>query len=108
MRADQADAVVGGDVLQAALPALVSCTQALGEPRYPSLKGIMAARSKTITTIGLADLDLDQTTVGGAVATTRLTDSRKPEARSATRVIRAPADVAARQVLDFLVERRLI
>ena len=33
------------------MPALISGTQALGEPRYPSLKGIMAARSKEITTM---------------------------------------------------------
>ena len=50
-------------------PALVSCTQALGEPRYPSLKGIMAARSKEIATRSLADLGVDPATVGGAVAT---------------------------------------
>ena len=48
-----------------------SCTQALGEPRYPSLKGIMAARSKEIAVRSLADLGLDPATVGGAVATTR-------------------------------------
>ena len=40
----------GYDVLEAPMPALVVATQALGEPRYPSLKGIMAARSKTIAT----------------------------------------------------------
>ncbi len=38
----------GYDVLEAPLPAVISCTQALGEPRYPSLKGIMGARSKEI------------------------------------------------------------
>ena len=41
------------------MPALVVCTQALGEPRYPSLKGIMAARSKTIETRGRADLAVE-------------------------------------------------
>ena len=40
----------GYDLLEAPMPALISCTQALGEPRYPSLKGIMAARSKEIAT----------------------------------------------------------
>ena len=45
------------------MPALISGTQALGEPRYPSLKGIMAARSKEITTIGLSDLGIDPATV---------------------------------------------
>ena len=38
----------GYDVLEAPLPALVVCTQALGEPRYPSLKGIMAAKKKPL------------------------------------------------------------
>ena len=98
----------GYDVLEAGMPALISCTQALGEPRYPSLKGIMAARAKTIVTMSLADLDLDPASVGGAVATTRVTDSQKPEARAATRMVREPAGVAAQQIVDFLVERRLI
>ncbi len=90
------------------MPALISGTQALGEPRYPSLKGIMAARSKEITTISLADLGIDPATVGLAAATSRVVDSRAPEARAATRVIREPAADAARQVVDFLAERRLI
>jgi len=68
----------------------------------------MAARAKTIVTISLADLDLDPAGVGGSVATTRVTDSHKPEARAATRMVREPAGVAAQQIVDFLVERRLI
>ncbi|MDQ3129008.1 MAG: electron transfer flavoprotein subunit beta/FixA family protein, partial [Chloroflexota bacterium] len=40
----------GYEVLEAPMPALIVATQALGEPRYPSLKGIMAARSKTLET----------------------------------------------------------
>ena len=49
----------GYDLLEAPMPAVIACTQALGEPRYPSLKGIMAARAKEITTRSLADLGLD-------------------------------------------------
>jgi electron transfer flavoprotein beta subunit len=98
----------GYDVLEAPMPALISCTQALGEPRYPSLKGIMAARAKEITTVSLADVGLDAGSVGGAVATTRVTGSQAPEARAETRVIREPADEAARLVVEFLAERRLI
>ena len=67
------------------MPALISCTQALGEPRYPSLKGIMAARSKEIATRSLADLGIDPATVGGAVATTTVLDSRIPPARGGHR-----------------------
>jgi electron transfer flavoprotein beta subunit len=98
----------GYDLLEAPLPALVVATQALGEPRYPSLRGIMAARSKSIETWSLADLGIDPATVGGAVATTRVLRAGSPPARAATRVIREPAPVAAAQLVDFLVERRLI
>ena len=98
----------GYDVLEAPMPALISCTQALGEPRYPSLKGIMAARSRTIETRALGDVGVDPGTVGTAGAATAVVDSRAPEARGATRVIREAADEAARQVVAFLVERRLV
>lgn len=98
----------GYDVLEAPMPALISCTQALGEPRYPSLKGIMAARSRTIETRGLSDLGLEPATVGGSAATNAVVDSRQPEARGATRVVREGPDEAARQVVAFLAERRLI
>ena len=92
-------------MLEAPLPALVMGTQALGEPRYPTLRGIMGARSKTIVTWSLEDLGLDPATIGGSAATNRVLSARAPESRGATRVIREPAAVAAAQVVDFLVER---
>jgi electron transfer flavoprotein beta subunit len=98
----------GYDVLEAPMPALISGTQALGEPRYPSLKGIMAARSKEITTLTLADLGIEPESVGVKGATTKVVDSRKPEPRGATRVVRDEPEEAARQVVALLVERRLI
>ena len=98
----------GYDVLEAPMPALISGTQALGEPRYPSLKGIMAARSKEITTLTLADLGLEPDTVGLKGASTKVVDSRKPEPRGATKVVRDEPDEAARQVVALLAERRLI
>jgi electron transfer flavoprotein beta subunit len=98
----------GYDVIESAMPALVVATQALGEPRYPTLKGIMAARSKEIATRSLADLDLAGVAVGGAVATSRVTGSQKPPARGATRVVKAPAAEAAKAVVDFLVERKIV
>ncbi len=99
---------VGYDVLEAPMPALIGCTQVLGEPRYPSLKGIMAARSKELATVALSDLDLGGHAVGGAVATTHVVDSRPPAARGETRVVRAAAPEAAAAIVDFLVERRVI
>jgi len=99
---------VGYDVLEAPMPALISGTQALGEPRYPSLKGIMAARSKEIATLSLADLGIAPASVGSAGALTKVVQARKPPARAATRVIRDSPDEAARQLVAFLAERRII
>jgi electron transfer flavoprotein beta subunit len=98
----------GFDVLEAPMPALIVCTQALGEPRYPSLKGIMAARSKEITTRALSDIGVDGTTVGGTVATTKVLGSTAPPPRAATRVVRGAPDEAARELVAFLAERRII
>jgi electron transfer flavoprotein beta subunit len=98
----------GYDLVEAGLPALISCTQALGEPRYPSLKGIMAARSKEIATWSLTDLGIDPATVGGPVSRTRVVRSEPPPSRGATVVVREPADVAAARVVEFLAARRLV
>ncbi|MEA2518283.1 MAG: electron transfer flavoprotein beta subunit [Chloroflexota bacterium] len=110
----------GYEILEASMPALVVATQALGEPRYPSLKGIMAARSKTLETRALGDVALgvaaegvaaagdSARAVGGAGATSTVLGSEAPPPRAATRVIREPADEAARQVVAFLAERRII
>ena len=98
----------GYDLLEAPMPALISCTQALGEPRYPSLKGIMGARSKEIVSRSLADLGLDPATVGGAVATTAVLGTSSPAARGATEIVRGtPAEGAAR-IVELLAARRLI
>jgi electron transfer flavoprotein beta subunit len=98
----------GFDVLEAPMPALIVGTQLLGEPRYPSLKGIMAARSKEVVTKSLADLGLDGGSVGGAVARTRVTGQEKPPAREATQVVRGTPEEGAKAIADLLAARRLI
>ena len=98
----------GYDLLEAPMPALIVCTQVLGEPRYPSLKGIMAARSKEIAAKSLADLGLELASVGGAVASTTIVDSRKPPARGATKVVRGSAEEGAHEIVALLEARRLI
>ncbi len=99
----------GHDVLEAALPAVVSGTQLLGEPRYPTLRGIMGARSKEIAVRTLAEIGLADDVVGGAHATTTLLDARPPASRGATRVVRgADPAAAAAVIVDFLAQRRAI
>jgi len=98
----------GFDVLEAAMPALIVGTQLLGEPRYPSLKGIMAARSKEVVTRSLADLGLDPAAVGGGAARTNVTGQHKPPARGATQVVRGSAEEGATAIVELLAARRLI
>ena len=91
----------GHDVVEAPLPALVGCTQALGEPRYPTLRGIMSARQKPIRVLSLADLDLGGIPVGGAAATSRVTSVTTPPGRAAARVVRGSASDGAREAVAF-------
>ena len=49
----------GYDIIETALPAVVAVSDAINEPRYPSLKGIMGAKKKPSETVSLADLGLD-------------------------------------------------
>ena len=98
----------GYDVLDAPMPALISCPQALGEPRYPSLTGIMGARSKEIASRSLADLGLDAAAVGGAVAATTLLESRTPPPRGETEVVRGTPVEGAARIVELLAARRLI
>lgn len=97
----------GYDLVEAPMPAVISCTQALGTPRYPSLKGIMAARSRPVATLSLADLEGDLLPPDGAWPS-RVLEARPPAARAAGRTVSgAPGDVA-REIADFLADRRLI
>jgi electron transfer flavoprotein beta subunit len=99
----------GYDVVEAPMPAVVSCTQALGAPRYPSLKGIMAARSREIATRSLADLgDAAAGVPAGGPWATEVVHAEKPPARAAGRLVQGPPDEAAREIATFLADRRII
>jgi len=60
--------------VEASLPAIVSTWDTINEPRYPSFKGIMAAKKKPVVTLSLADLGVDPSSVGLAAATTQVLD----------------------------------
>jgi electron transfer flavoprotein beta subunit len=98
----------GFETLEASTPALIGATQALGAPRYPTLKGIMGARSKEVAQKTLADLGLGPSSAGTAAAGTRVTDLRQPPPRGETRIVRGPAADAAKEVVDFLAARGLV
>jgi electron transfer flavoprotein beta subunit len=98
----------GYDVLESALPAVVMGTQLLGAPRYPSLRGIMQARSKPVDNWSLAELGVEGSSVGAVSSTTKTIDSAKPPERAGATFVRESPDVAAAQIVDFLTTRRLI
>lgn len=97
----------GYDVLEASMPALVMGTQVLGEPRYPSLRGIMQARTKETISWSLADLGLDPSGVGAAAAGTRVLSAATPPPRAGATIVRGEPDAAVAQVVAFLAARGL-
>ena len=98
----------GFDWVEAPLPVVASVTDQVGEPRYASLKGIMAAKRKPMETWTLADLGLSADDLRGA-ALTRVTDARPPEAKPPTeRIENLPAAEAAAKIADWLAARKLI
>lgn len=98
----------GYDVLEAPTPALVMGTQLLGAPRYPSLRGIMQARSKPIEARSLSDLGVEASSVGSSAAWTKTIDASKPAERDSATFVRESPDVAVGQIVEFLSSRRLI
>ncbi|WP_412540332.1 electron transfer flavoprotein subunit beta/FixA family protein [Longispora sp. K20-0274] len=72
----------GYEVVQATGPAIVSVWDTINEPRYPSFKGIMAAKKKPVSTLSLADLGISADEVGLAGATSKVLSSTKRPART--------------------------
>src|SRR5438105_5244299 len=77
----------GYDECEAPLPAVVSVTAGVVEPRYPSFKGIMAAKSKPVDQLTVADLGLDAGSVGWAGAGQEIVDVSAAPARQAGEII---------------------
>ena len=98
----------GYDVLEAPTPAVVMGTQLLGAPRYPSLRGIMQARTKPVDGWTLADLGIDAASVGAGSSTTKTLDADRPPERAGATFVREAPDMAVAQLVDFLASRRLI
>ena len=94
-------------VVTAALPALVSVTDQINEPRYPSFKGIMAAKKKPVQTWGLADLGVDPAQVGLAASWTTVEQVTARPPREHGQVVKDEGD-GGRQLAEFLTARKFI
>jgi electron transfer flavoprotein beta subunit len=94
-------------VLQAALPAVISVNEKINEPRYPSFKGIMAAKKKPVSTLSLVDAGIERSAVGLANATSTVIESTPRPPREAGQVVTDEGDGAAK-LADYLIAQKLI
>jgi electron transfer flavoprotein beta subunit len=92
----------GYDVVEADLPAVMSVTAGVFEPRYPSLKGIMAAKSKPVDRLSVADLGLDGVSPGQTI-----TGVQPAEERKAGEVVEDDG-TGAQRIVDYLASLKVI
>ena len=93
--------------LEATLPAVVSVTEKINEPRYPSFKGIMAAKKKPVSTLSVADLGIDASEVGLSGAWTQVLEAAPKPPRSAGQRVEDGGDGGSK-IAEFLVGQKLI
>ena len=93
--------------LEAGLPAVISVGEKINEPRYPSFKGIMAAKKKPVDTLTVADLDLGAGDVGLANAWSSVVEAAPKPPRSAGQRVTDEGDGGS-QIAAYLVSQKLI
>jgi electron transfer flavoprotein beta subunit len=97
----------GYDVIETPLPAVVAVSDAINEPRYPSLKGIMGAKNKPQEALTLSDVGVEAERAGEQGSRTEVYALNDPPARGESRKIEDDGN-APQRVVDFLVEKRLL
>jgi electron transfer flavoprotein beta subunit len=95
----------GYDVIEAPTPAVLAVSDAINEPRYPSLKGIMGARSKPQRAVSLSDLGVAD--AGEAGSKTTVQGLKDPPPRGDTVKIEDDGS-AAEKIVEFIAERKLL
>ena len=97
----------GYDLVESSLPALVAVSSGINEPRYPQLKGIMAAKKKEIKVYTAADLELPPDQVGEKGAREKVLTVGRPLKRQAGKVVVDEGE-GGKQIADFLAEIKVI
>jgi electron transfer flavoprotein beta subunit len=97
----------GYDVIEAPLPAVIAVSDAINEPRYPSLKGIMSAKRKPQETVSLRELGLAERDAGEAGSRTEVHALGDPPSRGET--VKVEDDgTAAEKIVQFLLEKKAL
>jgi electron transfer flavoprotein beta subunit len=97
----------GYDKVEASLPAVLSVVEKINEPRYPSFKGIMAAKKKPVETLSLADAGIDPARVGLAASATEVVSWAKRPPRQAGTIIKDEGDGGVKAA-EFLAAQKFI
>ena len=97
----------GFDTVEAGLPAVVSVVEKINEPRYPSFKGIMAAKKKPVETLAVADLGLEPAAVGLGAAWSGVADFAARPPKAAGTVVSDDGQGGV-QIAEFLTEQKFI
>jgi electron transfer flavoprotein beta subunit len=98
----------GYDVIEAPTPCVVAVSDAINEPRYPSLKGIMGAKKKPQETLSLADLGLSAEDAGEVGSRTEVYGLSEPPSRGDNERIEEDGGAAAEKIVEYLSSHKLI
>jgi electron transfer flavoprotein beta subunit len=98
----------GYDVIEAPLPCVVAVSDAINEPRYPSLKGIMGAKKKPQDTVTLGDLGLASEDVGQAGSRTEVEALGTPPPRGESQRIEDQGGDSAEAIVEYLAAKKLL
>jgi electron transfer flavoprotein beta subunit len=93
--------------IEASLPAVVSVNEKINEPRFPSFKGIMAAKKKEVTTLTLADIGVEADEVGLANAGSTVLASNPKPAKTAGEKVADEGD-GGTKIAEYLIAQKLI
>lgn len=96
------------EVIGATLPIVLSVTDQSGEARYPSFKGIMAAKKKPLETLALSDLGVDAGEVGLSVAWSQVEDTAARPPRTAGEIVTDEDGSGATALVEFLASKKFI
>ena len=97
----------GYDKVEASLPAVLSVVEKINEPRYPSFKGIMAAKKKPVETLSLADAGVDPARVGLAASASEVVSFAKRPPRQAGTIVKDEGDGGGKAA-EFLAAQKFI
>ena len=97
----------GYDRVEASLPAVVSVVEKINEPRYPSFKGIMAAKKKPVETLSVADAGIDAAQVGLASAATAVVDFAEAPPRAKGQIVSDEGDGGVK-IAEFLASKKFV